>query len=483
MNSVLLLNQFSGCHLRCTVSYLIKCSTPYKKMHYIPPEKDKKQSPPNPSSTSSSSSPSSSSPHSHSDPSHSHPDPSSHSHSHSDLHHHLELTSKEGIRITYIGLGFNILLVSGKLFAGVIGRSAAMIADAAHSLSDILSDIVTLWSVKLSSKPVDENHPYGHGKFDSIGSLAVSGLLVATSIGIGYHSISAAFEPESPTQIAFWAALASIVIKELLFRATMAIGKKRRSGVLMAHAWHHRSDAYSSLVTLIGIGGAMMGIRVLDPLAGFAVSVMIMNTAYQLGTSSIRELTDTVASEDVQQITKLIENAEGVLSFSDIRVRKMGPYTIVDLNIQVDNRISVSAAGQIAERVRRTIQTNTERVKEVMVHVTGQQLRENANSSSDEPLMRPQDQIEADVRRVLSNIPEIQGISHFLMHYENGEVTVHIDIVVDNAKTVADARRISQKAHGEIIMQVKDIHHVDLHLELDEEDVQRVLHKESVASK
>jgi cation diffusion facilitator family transporter len=275
-------------------------------------------------------------------------------------------SSRAADGVTWAGIVVNILLASFKFFAGIYGHSAAMVADAGHSLSDLMSDGVTLWAVRMSRLPPDADHPYGHGRFEALGALIVSGMLLMAGYGIGNHSWEtlgralAAMSSSTgevsamlPTKITMVAALVSIILKEALYRVTAAVGMKYNSQVLIANAWHHRSDAISSVVALLAIVGARVGLPILDPIAGLLVAGMVSLTGLQVCQDSVRQLTDTMDYDIQDQVFDALTEGggvEGVLGFDSIRARQMGPQTLVDLTIQCDYTISASAAQKVRRR-------------------------------------------------------------------------------------------------------------------------------------
>jgi cation diffusion facilitator family transporter len=219
---------------------------------------------------------------------------------------------KEAIRITSIGMVLNVTLAIGKAGAGVYSGSAAMIADAGHSFSDLLSDVVTIWAVKLARTPADTNHPYGHGKFEAVGSAVIGGLLIGTGAGLGIHAIEILQHGMSDNEtmaifndlgfgMAAAVAVGSIASKEWLYHATVKVGRETRSKVLEANAWHHRTDALSSVAALGGVMGAYAGFPLLDPLAGLVVAGMVVRTGVEVGLESIQELTD----ESVEEVSRM----------------------------------------------------------------------------------------------------------------------------------------------------------------------------------
>lgn len=315
----------------------------------------------------------------------------------------------------------NIGLTVVKALAGFFGNSVAMLADAVHSISDLLTDFVTLWASKVSHKPKDAGHPYGHGKFESLGALVISGLLVGTGVGIGWQSIEHAqliIQGKSlgmPTGIALVGAVISIAVKEVIYQMTMRVGERYDSKVIKANAWHHRSDAVSSVVALIGVVGGMLKVPIVDPIAGLFVSGLIVKAAVELGWDSLKDLTDqNVSAKVIEQVEKTLKEMkeEGVRGWHQLRGRRMGPYMILDVHIVVDPLLSVTVSHQIAEKVRRKVMERIPAVSEVLVHIDpsppSPQVVDEASPveshqsvvRSSSPLMRPQPEVEADVRRV-----------------------------------------------------------------------------------
>lgn len=276
------------------------------------------------------------------------------------------------------GLYSNIGLALFKFVAGVTGNSMAMIADAVHSLSDLVTDGITLWAARLTHKPQDADHPYGHGKFEAVGSLTISVTLAVTAGGIGWQAIESiqtilsGAELAVPTGIALVAAVVSIAVKEVLYHTTLRVGNRWNSKVVKANAWHHRSDSISTLVALVGVVGAMVRVPILDPVAGLFVSGLILKAALELGWDSLRDLTDeNVDARLLSSVAGVLQEmrAEGVLSFHRLRGRAMGPFVLMDVHISVEPTMSVSAAHQIAERARIRVRQKLPIISEFLVHV------------------------------------------------------------------------------------------------------------------
>ena len=268
---------------------------------------------------------------------------------------------KEITQVTLAGSVVNLLLVALKAVAGIAGHSAAMAADAVHSLSDFLTDIVVIVFVRISSRPEDTSHDYGHGKFETLATLFIGLALAAAAVGIvvnGATKLAAWLQGAtlpSPGKFALWAALISIVVKELLYRYTVFKGRKLHSKALEANAWHHRSDALSSIGAAIGIGGSIfLGDRwtVLDPLAGIVVGAMLVKVAWDLLGPCFRELTDSSLPEETErQILETIGQVNGVQHPHDLRTRQVGNHIAAEVHILLPPDLSLKEAHAIADEV------------------------------------------------------------------------------------------------------------------------------------
>lgn len=261
--------------------------------------------------------------------------------------------------VTTWGALCNMALAALKLVAGLVGRSAAMVADAVHSLSDLVSDIIVIVFARVAAKEKDKSHDYGHGKFETLASLAVSlALLVAgvSMVGSSVKHIGAILhgEPaEAPGALALIAAAVSILVKEALFQWTARVGKKVSSQAMIANAWHHRTDAMSSVASLIGIGGAMaLGGKwlILDPLVGAAISIFIIYIAVKIALPALNELTDASLPEETEsEMEAIIAGVEGVRNIHAFKSRQSGPSSIVEAHIVVDPDATVSQAHKLTE--------------------------------------------------------------------------------------------------------------------------------------
>lgn len=401
---------------------------------------------------------------------------------------------KECERITAIGCGVDVALAIGKGVAGITGNSLALLADAVHSLSDTLSGIVTWITVKISNKPQDEDHQYGHGKFDSLGALGVSAILVATGGGIGWQAVSSVQSiwggeiPAIPTTAALLTVAASLAVKEWLFRATKKVADRHQSSVMMANAWHHRSDAASSLVTLVGVGGAMLNIPIMDPLAAVVVAGLVMKAGIEVGWNSLLDLTDTSADPVLTgRIESILQSCkeDGLSSYHSLRTRRVGSQCMADVHIVVHPRLSVTASQQVAARVRRRVIEAVPNVQEIAVHICtglGSPSSTSSSSSTSSPsssskLARPQSSVEQDVRAVLARpafVRHVLGVAHFTCHFEGDKLDVQVEVVMDPHLTIAQASQVAQQLQREIVSSIPDVHAADVHLELSRADIERV---------
>ncbi|QXM07439.1 cation diffusion facilitator family transporter [Crassaminicella indica] len=279
---------------------------------------------------------------------------------------------KLGNKIMCITIVLNVLLTIFKIGVGFIGGSTAIIADGLHSASDIITSIGVIVGMFLASKPRDEKHQYGHEKAESIAGFFLAAILILTGINIGFRSIKMIYlnHYQIPHIYTGIVAFISIIIKEYQFRITMNAAEKLSSNAMMSDAWHHRSDAFSSIAALIGIIGARLGYGFLDPLAGIIVSMIVVKVGIGLLLSSVDELMDgAIDQEKMKQIKKQIEMIEGIKSVTDFRGRKHGSKAFIDIKICVDPLISVYMGHNIGEKAEELILSQIKNAKEVIVHI------------------------------------------------------------------------------------------------------------------
>ena len=281
--------------------------------------------------------------------------------------------------MTLWGALVNMGLTVFKLLAGIFGRSAAMVADGIHSLSDLLSDAVVLIFTHISSKGNDKGHSFGHGKFETFATMIVSLMLLIVGAGMVKNGINSIIDIlngnilPKPGWIAIAAAVVSIAAKEILYRVTARVGRKVDSPVVIANAWHHRSDAMSSLGSLVGIGGAMiLGSKwtILDPLAACAISIAIIVVAVKMGLPSIEELLEASLPEDVEyEIRETASAVPGVRNIHALKTRRNGVSYIIDAHILVDPQISVVESHEIASQVENALSSRYGKETQVNIHV------------------------------------------------------------------------------------------------------------------
>ena len=272
---------------------------------------------------------------------------------------------KELTKVTLVGSAGNMVLLTFKFVAGIVGHSSAMMADAVHSLSDFVTDLIVLVFVRIGARPQDRSHDYGHGKFETLATLFVGLALVGAAIGIivsGAVKIAHWLQGEtleSPGKLALWAALLSIVVKELLFRYTVRRGKALESPAVVANAWHHRSDALSSIGAAIGIGGAiLLGDRwtVLDPLASIAVGAMLVKVAWDLLRASAGELTDMSLPEETErEIEEIVHSFPDVCEPHDLRTRRIGTRIAIEVHVCMDGGVTLKEAHDRASAIERKL--------------------------------------------------------------------------------------------------------------------------------
>lgn len=291
-----------------------------------------------------------------------------------------EIAREKGIyRVTIVGSVVNFLLLLFKFFAGIVGHSAAMLADAAHSLSDFITDIIVIVFVRISSKPEDEGHDYGHGKYETLATAIIGIILLGVGLGIFWNGASAIYHflrggsLQEPGMLALTAALVSIAFKEVLYRYTVFKGKRLNSQAVVANAWHHRSDALSSIGTAIGIGGAILlgnHWRVLDPIAAVVVSLFIMKVAIKLLVPCVDELLEKSLPADVEnEIQKIILSFPGVSSPHHLRTRRIGNYYAIEVHVRMDGKITLEEAHRTATAIENTLKGQFGKGTHVGIHV------------------------------------------------------------------------------------------------------------------
>ncbi|XVF32730.1 hypothetical protein REPUB_Repub17cG0108100 [Reevesia pubescens] len=423
---------------------------------------------------------------------------------HSHDHHHN--VTKEGEKIFRLGLGADIALATGKALTGYLSGSTAIIADAAHSVSDVVLSAVALWSFKAAKAPKDKEHPYGHGKFETLGALGISCMLLATASGIAWHALdllngllSAAPEVVNNHSghshhhgghnhgididhpiLALNMAIVAIGVKEGLYWITKRAGERQGSGLMKANAWHHRADAISSVVALIGVGGSILGVKLLDPLAGVVVSGMILKAGLETGYQSVLELVDAaVPAEQLEPINQTILQVEGVKGCHHLRGRRAGSSLYLDAHIVVDPFSSVSAAHGIGENVRHQVHKSHPEVTEVFIHIDPAYvefspdimdhkeslkriMEENSSISGRE------ENVEAIVSQIFSSkFPEKFVVERITHHKLQGKILLEVEVSMPPEIMIGDAMEAAREAEKEILNAASfNIVHVHVQLRL-----------------
>lgn len=279
------------------------------------------------------------------------------------------------VRVSLVSILGNAILSLFKFLAGLLAHSGAMISDAVHSASDVFSSIIVIIGVKMASKEPDPDHPYGHERFECVAAIVLAVILLISGLWIGQSAIETLVSGNLkdvlvPGILALVAAIVSIVCKEAMYWYTRYYAKRLDSGALMADAWHHRSDALSSVGALIGILGARLGLPVLDTIASLVICVFIIKAAYDIFKDAIQKMVDSSCSQETEQaIARCVTEQEGVLGIDLLQTRVFGNRLYVDLEIRADGSLTLADSHEIADRVHNAIEQNFHTVKHIMVHV------------------------------------------------------------------------------------------------------------------
>lgn len=283
------------------------------------------------------------------------------------------MDTKAANRVSVVTIIVNIMLSALKFIVGIISNSQALISDAVHSASDVVSTVAVIFGVNISARESDKSHPYGHERIESIFSILISIMLFVTEISIGISAVKTIVNKEEiaiPGVMALVAAAISIVVKELMYRYTKHTADKINSSAMLADAWHHRSDAFSSIGSIIGVGGAILGFPICDPIASIVICMFIAKASYDIFMDAVNRLIDRACTEEeVEKIRNCINEIDGVKNIDKLMTRRFGSKIYVDLEIAEDGNITLYEAHKIAERVHDNIENKIENVKHCMVHV------------------------------------------------------------------------------------------------------------------
>jgi len=339
-------------------------------------------------------------------------------------------------------------LTIAKVIFGIIGQSHALIADGVHSLADLSTDLMVWFAAKYSNQPADKEHPYGHARIETAFTVGLGVILIITAIGIVYDSVQRLLNPDTllqPTPIVLLIAAVSIFANEGLYHYTIRVARQFNSGVLKANAWHHRSDAISSIVVLVGVAGSLMGLPYLDAIAALGVALMIGHIGWTQAWSSIRELVDTgMEPKTASALKRIIASIEGVRGVHMLRSRRMGGAYLIDVHIVVDERLSVSEGHKISEYVRLKLIDSHEDISNALVHIDPED-DSVAVLCTGLPLRR---EVLTDLRRVWVDDIDPSELDKATLHYLNGEV--HVDLVRNIQLADADAEQLHQRLQEKV---------------------------------
>ncbi len=373
---------------------------------------------------------------------------SQHKHPHQHAHSHqlsFDDPSRYALanRCTWTSVFVNIVLTITQVVAGIFSHSQSLIADGVHSLSDLISDFLVLIASHHSKTPADDDHPYGHGRIETAASLVLGAILVLTGIGIMY---GAAIKLENignlppVTSLALWTAGLALIAKEGLFRYMLHVGEQLRSPMLIANAWHARSDAASSLVVAIGIAANMMGFIYADALAAIVVGFMIVRMGFVFVWEAFQELIDAGLSfEEVASIRQTLMDTQGVENVHELRTRKMAHRVLVDAHILVDSKISVSEGHSITERARKRVIDSHESVNDVLVHVDTED--DGADGEDLKIDLPSRDELTKALSAILEGLPAPEQVT---FHYLAGKVEADVLIPHEGLKTKAAITKAHQ---------------------------------------
>lgn len=370
---------------------------------------------------------------------------------------------KDTIRVTLVGSVVDLILGVAKIIVGFAAQSQALIADGVHSLSDLVTDIAVLYAAKHSHQEADEDHPYGHGRIETVVTVGLGIALMGVAIGIMIDATHRLFNPNtllSPGVLALTIAIVSVFAKEAIYQYTMVVARRYRSNMLKANAWHSRSDAISSIIVVVGILGSMAGLVYLDAIAAIGVGVMIAKIGWDLAWHSLKELIDTgLEIERVKEIEKSILNVDGVETLHILRTRQIGADALVDVHIQVDSHISISEAHYISEIVRSKLINEIEEVIDVMVHIDPED-DEHFSQTTKLPLRQKMLQ---KIAAAWKNVEEAKKIENITMHYLRGKIQIELLLplsILHNMRP--DAEKALEQSFREALENVEEIEQVSL---------------------
>ncbi len=356
----------------------------------------------------------------------------------------LESRKHETNRITLWGVAVNLVLSVIKIAGGILGYSQALLADGLHSLSDLASDGMVLLAAKHAGEDADEDHPYGHARYETLATVALGILLTGVAIGIGIEAINRLNIdqlPPTPHPYTLIIAAISIFSKEILYHATKRVAIKIKSQMLEANAWHHRSDAISSIIVFIGIGGTYYGYPLLDAVAALLVAFMIAKIGVDLVRQSIQELVDTaLAPEIVEQIKHTILDIDDVRELHLLRSRSMGHNALVDVHIQVSPKLSVSEGHHISERVEKALINKFDAINDVTVHIDPEDDERSARCIN----LPLRSELLLTLNQIWSKHDILKNIDDVTLHYLDGHIYVEAGLALKYLQKLEDAETLQR---------------------------------------
>lgn len=341
-----------------------------------------------------------------------------------------ELTEdqQQAERITLIGAIVDAVLGFSKIIVGMLAHSSALIADGIHSLSDLVTDAFVIVMLRISNQPADKEHPWGHGRFETLGTVILGSILIAVAGAMAFDSVKGLIQIENPA-LPEWPALVvaglSILAKEAIYRYTMVIAERLNSELLKANAWHSRTDALSSIVVFIGVAGAMTGLIWLDALAAVLVAVIVAKIGWELMWSSLKQLVDTaLPEEDVIKLTQTIMSIEGIVDVHSFKTRRMGSESVLELHIQVASHISASEGHFLGEKAMSELKKAHDHIGHVIFHIDTY----DDEATPCELDLPPRSELEHNITDYLSQNHSELALTRLTLHYLNPtlEIEMHL---------------------------------------------------------
>ena len=364
-------------------------------------------------------------------------------------------------RVTLVSVVWNLILTIAQVIIGFIGHSQALIADGLHTLSDFFTDFMVLFALKHGRKDADQEHPYGHARIETAVTMILGIMLIAVGAGIAIRAgirLSTFQTFVVPSAVTLWIALLTLAAKEGLYRYTLLVANRFDSNMLRANAWHHRSDALSSLIVAAGIGGSLLGFGYMDAVAAIIVALMVIKVGGELAWQSLRELVDTgLAAEDLESIRRVILSISGVKALHLLRTRRVGEQALADVHIIVDDHLSASEGHQISEAVRTKLIKEIAPMTDVMVHIDTEEDVEGV-SCAGLPL---RDELQQRLSHYFRDIAEARQIEHITLHYLNGHIDIELLLPLPDGANTSAMRALARR-FADAVKNDKDIGNLDV---------------------